>query len=374
MSWADRHRKSEELASRAHIAMLGGNTKHAEQLFADAAAFEQEAIDELDPSKQRTLGITVVSTASLWFKSKRYEEAQKVAYRWLSSSKIPQFAMDHLRSIVQACWTEEAKIKSGVQFVNGQIFFSIKGGQVVSGGAPLNLIVEKVQIVQSIFYRTAEYVKGFPHRAHGVPSQEITNSCRPWLFQEMPGSYQFSVIIQEPQQRSFFDDAHIKPELIAEKFFEIVKTGAEDPEDALSEIVSDIEYKKTFLKLTRNLAPSGRTFSQLEIRKSNDSTPVVLRPCNRHIISKFLNDKKDALSLRHGEGEYNPKYINGILRGLHLDQDWIEIISDDSSIKIRGLSDTVDDVIGPMLNRPVSVRVLEHSSGGYKFLDIELDE
>jgi hypothetical protein len=38
----------------------------------------------------------------------------------------------------------------------GQVFFSVKGGDVVTGGAPLDLIVEKVQTIQPIFYRTIE--------------------------------------------------------------------------------------------------------------------------------------------------------------------------------------------------------------------------
>ena len=67
---------------------------------------------------------------------------------------------------------------------------SLKGGEVITGGAPLDLVVEKVQTIQAIFYRTIEFIKDMPLRTRGAPIREIQESCRPWLFQAAPGSYQ----------------------------------------------------------------------------------------------------------------------------------------------------------------------------------------
>jgi hypothetical protein len=49
--------------------------------------------------------------------------------------------------------------------------------------------------------------------------------------------------------------------------------------------------------------------------------------------------------------------LHGGLRAFHLDQDWIEIVVDGTNVRIHGLSDTVDDVIGPMVNHLVEVDV-----------------
>jgi hypothetical protein len=65
--------------------------------------------------------------------------------------------------------------------------------------------------------------------------------------------------------------------------------------------------------------------------------------------------------------------ITGILRALHLDKDWLEVASDGKSVRILGLKDAVDDVIGPMVNRSVIVRVVR-SGKVNRFVDIELDE
>lgn len=39
---------------------------------------------------------------------------------------------------------------------------------------------------------------------------------------------------------------------------------------------------------------------------------------------------------------------------------------------VKGLSQTVDDVIGPMVNKRVLVRALKPQAGALRFLDIEL--
>jgi len=78
-----------------------------------------------------------------------------------------------------------------------------------------------------------------------------------------------------------FPKAKIEAERIAAKFIDIVKASTEDPEGALPEVVPDSDYRKTFLRMTRNLAPTGDDFGRLEVRPSTSPTarPIVLRKC-----------------------------------------------------------------------------------------------
>lgn len=52
-----------------------------------------------------------------------------------------------------------------------------------------------------------------------------------------------------------------------------------------------------------------------------------------------------------------------------LDEDWIEVTVEDEHIRIDGVGEAVDDVIGPMVNRVVEVQVSRDSRGRH-FLDI----
>ncbi|MBE9014234.1 hypothetical protein IQ250_29010, partial [Pseudanabaenaceae cyanobacterium LEGE 13415] len=50
-----------------------------------AAECEVRALEALDVTKTRTLGVIVVSAVSLWFKAEEFDIAERLAYRWLAS-------------------------------------------------------------------------------------------------------------------------------------------------------------------------------------------------------------------------------------------------------------------------------------------------
>jgi hypothetical protein len=71
------------------------------------------------------------------------------------------------------------------------------------------------------------------------------------------------------------------------------------------------------------------------------------------------------------EVEEREEHLTGILRALHLDQDWLEVTVELQHIRVEGVGAAVDDVIGPMVNRPVLVTVARDARGRYAFRDIE---
>lgn len=369
MTWAKLHAESERLAIEAQLALKARSTEHAIELYRQAADVERRALDQIDVSKVRTRGITAVSAVALWFKAGEYEFAEQLAHLMLADSHMPDFARGDLRDLVQAIWTESSKKKAGVTFVPGQVMVSVKGGEVVTGGAPLDLIVDKVQTIQSMFYRTIEFLNGVSHRRVGRPTKELQEACRPWLFQSAPGSYQFSVAIQKPTQPDFFKN-DIEPERIAQHFLEIVSASSGDNTAELERLVPDETYRSTFLKLVRNLAPTGKSFNQIELRTSGETRPVALGVESRNNINQQLR-KKSTLPQK---AEEIPEELRGTLRALHLDRDWLDIVVNGVSMHIEGLQDAVDDVIGPMVNRSVIVRAVRTAKNKFKFVDIELSD
>jgi len=369
MSWIDLHQASERAAIEADRALRDGNQSLASILYSEAAEHEQRALEVLDATKARTKGITAVSAVSLWFKATAYERAEQLAYSALADLSLPEFSRTDLRNLVQAIWTESSKKTANVNFLPGQVFVSVKGGEVITGGAPLDLIVEKVQTIQSMFYRTVEFIRDMPLRRRGGPTREIQESCRPWLFQAPPGSYQFSVAIQEPKQLDFFRK-DMRPDLVARQFLEILKATASDNQDQLATIVPNVEYRNVFLKLGRNLAPTGKTFDSIELRTATDDDPIALTPESRTLINQALK-KGRPVDAQDSEG--NEEELNGILRAVDLDRDFLDVSVNGQPVRVNGLGDAMDDVIGPMVNKPVKVRVTR-KIGSVRFLDIELDD
>lgn len=372
MSWLIHHQTSEEAASEAHAARRRGDEALAASLFADAAKAELLALKHLSATeKPRTFGVTAVSVAALLYKAGQPQEAEQFAHSSLCQPGLPDFATDQLREILQSIWNEQAQASAGVRFVPGQVTVSVNGGEVVRGGAPLDLVVERVQTIQSIFYRTAEFLKNLPLRRRGPATKPIQNLCRPWLFQSVPGSYQFTVAIQGPAQGDMFIEGEPEPRLVASTFMAILEGAASDPETNLPKIVPDAEYRATFLKLARNLAPTGRSFSHLELRSTQGRAPVVLTQDSRKSMTSAI---RGGATDRPKDTQSTEVTLRGVLRAVHLEKDWLEVYVDDAPVHILGVGETVDDVIGPMVNHLVVVYVLRDGKGSYSFRDIELED
>ncbi|MBO9664948.1 hypothetical protein [Dokdonella sp.] len=368
MSWTTFHAESEKLAIEAHLATKSREYERAYELYRRAAEAEYHALGLVDPSKLRTRAVTAVSAVALWFKAQEYAAAEQLAHQMLADATVPEFARSDLRNLVQAIWTEASKKSAGVAFLPGQVAVSVRGGEVVTGGAPLDLIVEKVQTIQSLFYRTIEYLQGASHRRSGRPSREIQDACRPWLFQAAPGSYQFTVAIQTPAQPDFFK-ADVEPERVATHFLDVVGASASDDAARMEVLVPDPTYRSTFLKLTRNLAPTGKSFDAIELRGAGDARPVSLGIEARVNIRKALKMEQAPSVLSASTVEE----LRGTLRAVHLDKDWLDIMVDGVPTHVIGLEDAVDDVIGPMVNKQIIVRV-NRSAGKLFYVDIELAE
>ena len=163
-------------------------------------------------------------------------------------------------------------------------------------------------------------------------------------------------------------DNPLSTEGVADCFLSVLRAGIGDPDEGLSEIVPDEEYRSTFLKLTRNLAPRGKGCERVEIRSADDSDAVRLDPEVRQNLTgaiRKLNTNPSAIGER--------KTLEGLLRALHLDKDWLEVAVNGEHIKVHGVGEQVDDVIGPMVNKPVAVLVVE-KNGKNTFVDIERND
>lgn len=376
MTWNIHHSASEKLVAEAELAFRSDSRERAQQLYDLASSEEIKALDALPLNKARTRGITAVNAVALSYKAKKYASAERLAHRYLSESGLPQFAEVQLRNLLQAIWNALAGETAGLLFSAENVLVSLKGGDIIHGGAPLDLIRQKTEGLSAILFRTVELLLKQPVRRRGQSTAEIQSMFTPWLFQALPGSYQFALRVEEPKQLSLWDSSN-KPSVqrLTETFLQILRASANDPEKELVEIVPEKGYRDAFLRLSRNLAPpvAGGVFERIEIHDS--SAP-------NEPVASFTADTRERLnaalrkSVEHadaGSGELIA--LRGILRNLHLDKDWFEIRVADSgsAVRITGMSDVLDDVIGPMVNHLVTVSVIRRANT-FSYRDIELAE
>lgn len=373
MSWDRHHSLSERLATEAEIAGRAGAFSQAEDLYRQAASEEVAAYEALGDDKHRTRGVTAVSAVALLYKGREYSGAEQFAHRCLAGGQLPRFAGTQLRNLLHVIWTASAAENAGVRFVRGDVLVSVKGGQVIFGGAPLELIVRKVEGIQAVLFRTVEMLLDRPFRKRGAPPSDIQSMFRPWLFQAPAGSYQFAVRMQEPEQGRLFEADRPKVERVTATFFNVLRATARDPEAELSAIVPDVQYRGAFLSLSRSLAPVGDAFERLEVSEASaPAEPVVTFVSDtRQELNAVLRRMKPPLALTDEQVT-----IYGTLRAVHLDQDWLEIATIEvppEHVRIEEATDALDDVVGPMVNRKVSVSALRRGSK-HLYRDIELAE
>lgn len=379
MSWSQHHSQSATFAGLAEVAIQQRSTDEALRYYALAAQQEEQALAALDPAlKLRTWSITIVSAASLWYKARSFAQAQQIAYHGLANTSLMLFAREQLRDLLQTIWSEETRAAANVAFTAGEVLVAVSGGDIVTGGAPLDLIHRKVDEIGKLFFRTIEMMLDMPFRQHGGPAPEIQAQFRPWLFQAPAGSYQFVVRVQKPPQLPlpFMPHANLEVDQITTRFMTILR-ATDDPTGALPQVVPDPKYRDGFLKLTRNLSPTGRVFEQIQLSTPGltESPPVILSPDTREAVNQAIRET-DAARRRHDEATGTTVQLHGILRAVQLNDDWLEInlLNDPPRIiKIRNAGDAIDDVVGPMVNHIVIVEAVK-TGNTYAFRDIQAEE
>jgi hypothetical protein len=104
MSWILHHSQSEHYAFLADEALKGQNNARAVELYRLAASEEILALEALEPTKTRTIGITTVSAVSLLYKAQEFRSSEQLAYQWLMTDLLPIFAVRQLQELLQVIW------------------------------------------------------------------------------------------------------------------------------------------------------------------------------------------------------------------------------------------------------------------------------
>jgi hypothetical protein len=370
--WLTHHRESEALAAKAHEHVRFGEQPAAEAAFMQAAEAEEAALALVDRAKPRTLGITAVSAVALFYKARCFDRAMSLAHQYLALPGITDSARAQLDDLLLTLYTERDKARMQGQFLPGSVTVSVKGGEVLRGAAPLDLVVEKVKTLQSMFYRVVEWQWKKPLRRHGGPTKDITNTFQPWLVQEPAGSFQFSVAVKVSGQEDWITPAQMEAADIAKKFLDVVTTlSADTSGDASRALIPEDDYRGTFRKLLRNLTPTGDEFESLIIRsKEREDIDVALDQTTRPKLDLVIRSERPVADAAAGEA---PTEFIGVLRGLDLDKDWLKVeIQKGQQVEVKGVSQTVDDVIGPMVNKKVLLTAIKTRSGTLRYVDIQL--
>ncbi len=369
MSWLDHHSNSERLAAEGDLLALQGKSDLAREAYRSAATNEELALDELASGKFKTWSITAVSAVSLHYMGKDFENAERLAHAYLTDERLLPFGQADLRDILQTIWDEQAKVREATSLVPDTIQVTLKGSRIFRGAAPLAIIDGATKRITALLLRTAEHDLGRKYRTSGGAPKDIIDDYQPWLLQSPPGSFRFGVTLRGSAQMKmqFGDDHPPTPGHIVKRVLEIVDASVNSPEGELRELIESPEYRRGFLTLARDLSPSGAYHQLVELHEPESDQRVPLSVSTRHSLTESIRQLNAVASGSHGE----QVTIEGVLRGVDLNNDWLRVDTDDGVKTISQVRETVDDIIGPMVNRPVIITSYVQRNGTYAFVDIE---
>lgn len=273
----------------------------------------------------------------------------------LAGNTMLPSARVELVSLLQATWDAKAVLASGFEYAAGsEIWVSLRDGEIGSGTAPVETALHYLTSFNSIVNRTAELESGAPFRVRGAPSKEIRDIVLARATQPVAGSYRFSIRLADPKQPRLLPDDKplVRTKSVATSFIEIVRCVASADIDQMRALVPDDQYRGAMMRLVRNVIPLGKAVGEVEVAIGGEPEKrVLLFPDQRSFVTQAIK------TMTSGEGS-EASDIVGTLRAVHLDKNWIEIALDNGARQIvRTKHDTLDEVIGPFVNRRVRATV-----------------
>lgn len=373
----EQHTTAQELSARAASLLAEGQAEEAQRLFAEAAKYEEKALASIPPGRNRTRSVLCVSVASLLYKGALLDEAERAIFVHLAAGELDGWADAQLRELLQVVSDERLVMTTLARRYSGEtITVALLGGEIGVGTAPFDLFLDKAAGFRSLLYRMAEWVGQFPLRRHGLPPDEVRDLVQARATEAAAGSYRLEIRLTEPAQRDLLKPTRVPPGELSERLFNFLErlTAPTDKDlKGLEDLVPQPEYRSALLQLTRNIVPSGKRLDEIGIyRKKQDRLQRV------YLTGALRPRIRDAIPRPPKSPTEEETSHRGILRALHLDQDWLELkLEDGTPLRCETVPEMLDDVVGPMVNRLVLVTGHTRKSQGKNRLlasEIELVE
>jgi hypothetical protein len=364
----DEHRKAERNAGRAAELLAAGEVETALALYAEAAEAERRALAGLRPDQVRTRSALSVSLASLLYKARRFAEAERAVFGLLATGELTPWAERKLRELLEVVADERVVAAgAGRKYAGSAITLSLRGGEIGSGTGPLDLVLEKANGFRNLLYRVAEMAGNYPLRLRGNPPREIADLLQARVGEPAAGSYRLVVRLTSPVQTELLDAPGVDPGRVADSLFDFLSLLSRGDAQGLERVAPDPGYRTALLQLTRNLAPAGNRIGEVGIYRGEGTGVDAV-----YLTRATLRVIRDVLP-RRTEEDAPRTTVRGVLRALHLDQNWLELsVPERGTTKCQTLPETLDDVVGPMVNHEVIVRGHEKRlRGGVRRIVVE---
>jgi hypothetical protein len=345
----DLHREAERLMAQADAFRAQGRLEDARELYRRAAEIEDRVIEHLPADLIRTRGIIAVSAVTLMSQAGAEQETERLAFRLLSRADLPEFARTEIfNAVLEAHWGRSAAAEQR-RVAFDSVIISLRGEAVRAGGLiPVDLVLLKLEQFKNYAIRVAEWSTGRPPRDRGEAEDAIKRACTPIISPASVGSYQFELRLETPVPELFpgLATKDASPDQLTRDFMQIIDTAATAPE-SMGDRIEDVAYQDVFLKMVRNIVPTGKRLAEIELVTKSGESASILTPQTRRVLERTIRQRRRATQVEPETTRH------GVLRALHLDDGWLILVEGETERKCFIGQGMLDDVVGPLVNRHV---------------------
>ena len=367
---SDLQRRIDDLTTEGDAATRRGHSELARQFYQAAALLNEDFLRSIPADARKTRGIVMSSVATLYAQAQDYERARRFIYQSLSAGDLSPSAEQRLESVLSLVLDRLSLAQQGREYEGDALGIALRGGEVGRGTAPADVVVNSMRSWQALVIRFAESVLGLPYRPRGTASPALLQAVSPRVSQPMTGSFRFDLQLSRAKQPSMLD-RRIAEGLVDQVTGFIRATSVGDGEFVTKQVPNK-QYREAILELTKAVIPTGRSVQEAGVTvrrpgRRSDTEDIVLRPELRLELAALIRNTRPELTAQTHS-------VEGVLRGLELNQQWIALDLDDGRSKRLLIDDeSLEDVISSMVNRRVRIEA-EEVSGGLRVISLELSD
>ncbi|MBI1765666.1 MAG: hypothetical protein HYR56_30045 [Acidobacteria bacterium] len=313
----DLHPQAMDLAEMAFWHRHTGEEERAKSLFVEALKLEKQAALLLPNTKEAEPSRSILfrSAASLAYNAGDYETAD-----WLIANGLAGFPPPEIKEELKNLYEDVNFMRhlavSGISLSNDKWLMTIWGDATGRGRTLVEHLVQRVEKVNVMFYRTVERLLKKPYRVNGGVSKELKEQYALFVDAFAPASFAISFQIGSLDlQQSLFPDEQksvLEPGRIIGEMMECMEIFEGPSPEKLKERIDDEVYYENFVGLVKQLAPDGEAVKLVGFKsiQAGKEKPVTLRKKR----SAMQAESKESGAALNGVESHTPVTYTGILK------------------------------------------------------------
>jgi hypothetical protein len=279
------HLKAMDLADEAFQLRRSGEQASATLFFLKALELERAAALLLPPNEEAEPSRSILyrSAASLAYNGEDYTTAERLVAQGLSGFP-PIEIKEELKNLYEDINFKRHLQAHGIVLSDNQWVMTIHGNATSFGGTLVEPLMDRVERVTALFYRTVERLLGIDYRTTGGTAREIKEAYGLYVKAFAPSSFAVSFQIGAPKQQiSLFEDQEprkpVEADLVVDELMKCLEIWESEKTEILKERIGNDTYYQNFVGIAKQIAPDGDAVKLVGFKaiRRGEEKPVTLR-------------------------------------------------------------------------------------------------